>query len=196
MSCLERSTDEQEAAGDILMVTARNFSNYTLAAGTLMAAGFVAVQAYYARSSYVEGEETRFLERKLDICFDNFDAAANLDAALRQAVPGMKTEEVWPPQVVIMTPEKFAALQRQVAPMLDKLEAGFTKAQVLGGLDKYRAYLAQQLQGLSKRLYDINPADMTPETEENKVVLSQLSEFVGGQYLVFTGCRLVAEGEA
>ena len=49
------------------MVTATNFSNYTLAAGTLLAAGFVAVQAYYARSSYVEGEATRFLERKLDI---------------------------------------------------------------------------------------------------------------------------------
>ena len=58
------------------MVTAANFSNYTLAAGTLVAALFVAVQAYYARSSYVEGEATRFLERKLDICFENFDAAA------------------------------------------------------------------------------------------------------------------------
>jgi len=178
------------------MVTATNFSNYTLAAGTLLAAAFVAVQAYYARSSYVEGEATRFLERKLDICFENFDAAAKLDATLRNVVPGMRAQDVWPPMIAIETQRDLVRLQDTVAPMLDKLEAGFTKAQVLGGLDKYRAYLAQQLSGLSKRLYDINPGDMTAQIEENNAVLKQLSEFVGGQYSVFTGCRLIARGEA
>ena len=178
------------------MVTATNFSNYTLAAGTLLAAGFVAVQAYYARSSYVEGEATRFLERKLDICFENFDSAARLDAALRATVPAMQTQDVWPPQVVAETPEELRDIQREIVPLLDELSAGFTKAEVLGQPDKFRAYLAQQLNGLSKRLNDLNPNDMTAQTEEKTAVLKLLSEFVGGQYSVFTGCRLIAEGKA
>ena len=71
-------------------------SNFMLAGGTLLAAIFVAIQAYYARSSYVEADATRFLERKLDICFENFDDAARLDAMLRVTVPNMADQDVWP----------------------------------------------------------------------------------------------------
>lgn len=178
------------------MADAQAISNYTLAAGTLLAASFVAVQAWYARSSYVEAEATKFLERELDICFENFDAAARLDAALRQAVPAMQGSEAWPPKVTLATPADLAVLKRDVVPMLDRLDAGLTKAQVLGGLDKYRAYLAQQMRGLSKRILDIAPDRIGPEHDETSQTLARLSDFVGAQYSVFTGCRLIAEGDA
>ena len=71
---------------------ARDASTIVLAASTLVAALFVAVQAWYARTSFVEASETRFLERKLDICFENFDAAAQLDIELRAAVPEMAAQ--------------------------------------------------------------------------------------------------------
>ncbi len=171
-------------------------SNYVLAGGTLLAASFVAVQAYYARSSFVEGEATRFLERKLDLCFENFDDAARLDAALRLAVPGMAMQRTWPPRVVVETGAKLAAVQSDVVPALDALEAGLTKARVLGGLDKYRAYLAQQVRGLSKQVMDLTPAALGPENETTTAIFARLSDFLGAQYSVFTGCRLVAEGKA
>ncbi|MDJ0825939.1 MAG: hypothetical protein QNJ16_10595 [Rhodobacter sp.] len=176
-------------------MTGATASNFILAGGTLLAALFVAIQAFYARSSYVEAEASKFLERKLDICFQNFDDAARLDAALRLAVPGMATQDTWPPKVVVETPEALAALQREVVPMLDALDAGLTKATVLDQLDKYRAYLAQQIRGLSKRLLDLTPAQLGPENEQTKATLAVLSDFLGAQYSVFTGCRLIAEGK-
>ncbi|WP_323763406.1 hypothetical protein [Marinovum sp.] len=175
---------------------ARDPSTTVLAASTLVAALFVAVQAWYARTSFVEASETRFLERKLDICFDNFDDAAELDRVLRAAVPEMLTQEVWPPQVAVETPERLALFHREVVPKLDALDAGLTKASVLESLDKYRAYLAQKLRGLSKRLRDVSPGDLSPENTDTQAVFAALSEFLGGQYQVLTGCRLVAEGKA
>ncbi len=175
---------------------ARGSGNYLLAAATLLAALFVAVQAWYARTSFVEASATRLLEKKLDICFDNFDAAAELDAALRLAVPEMMLQETWPPKVVIEDAARLATLQRDVVPKLNALESGLTKASVLGPLDKYRSYLTQQVRGLSKRLMDLRPEQLGPENEETKAVSALLSDFLEAQYSVFTGCRLVAEGEA
>lgn len=170
-------------------------STFVLAASTFLAAAFVAVQAWYARTSYVEGEANRILERKLDICFENFDAAARIDAALRQSVPGMTGDEAeWPPKVRVTSAEVLATVQREIVPHLDQLEAGLTKAQVLGGLDKYRDYLEQQLRGLSKRVLDLNPAKLAEA--DSRAVFDKLSEFIGAQYAVFTGCRQVAEGRA
>lgn len=171
-------------------------STIVLAGSTFLAAAFVAVQAFYARTSYVEGEATRFLERKLDICFDNFDAAARIDAALRQTMPGMTAPDAWPPKIRVENPEVLARVKTEIVPLLDRLEAGLTKAQVLGGLDKYRAYLGQQLRGLSKQLLDMNPATLAPGNTANAAVFNKLSEFIGAQYAVFTGCRLVAEGKS
>ena len=170
-------------------------SNYILAAGTIVAAAFVAVQAYYARSSYVENEATRFLERRLDICFENFDAAARLDASLRLAVPGMASQTVWPPLVRVENATELAALKREAVPKLDALEAGLTKARVLEGLDKHRAFLAQQARGLSKAILDLTPDQLAPDNAGTKATLSRLSDFLGAQYSVFTGCRLIAEGK-
>ena len=177
------------------MISSANASNYILAGGTMLAAIFVAVQAWYARSTFLEGEATRVLERKLDHCFDNFDQAAQLDSALRLASPGMDMQETWPPMVVVKTPQKLAAIQSDVVPKIDALESGLTKASVLGGLDKYRDYLAQQVRGLSKQLLDLNPAQFDPENDETKAVFAKLSDFLGAQYSVFTGCRLIAEGK-
>ena len=177
------------------MITGPNASNYILAGGTMLAAIFVAVQAWYARSTFLEGEATRVLERKLDHCFDNFDQAAQLDSALRLASPGMDMQETWPPMVVVKTPQQLAKIQSAVVPKVDALESGLTKASVLGGLDKYRDYLAQQVRGLSKQLLDLNPAQFDPENAETKAVFAKLSDFLGAQYSVFTGCRLIAEGK-
>lgn len=174
----------------------RDAPTLVLAGSTLVAALFVAVQAWYARTSFVEASATRFLERKLDICFENFDAAAQLDVALRSALPEMAAQEDWPPRLEVTTPARLALLQREVVPRLDALDAGLTKASVLESLDKYRAYLAQQVRGLSKRLLDISPADLSRETKDTHAVFAALSEFLGGQYQVLTGCRLVAEGKA
>lgn len=176
--------------------TPRDPSTIVLAASTLVAALFVAVQAFYARTSFVEASETRFLERKLDICFENFDAAAALDSELRQAVPEMTTQTDWPPKLVLNSPKRLAVFHRNVVPKLDALEAGLTKASVLENLDKYRAYLAQKIRGLSKGLMDVKPSDLTPDNTDTQAVLAALSEFLGAQYQVLTGCRLVAEGKA
>lgn len=170
--------------------------NYLLAIGTIVAALFVAVQAWYARIAYVETSQTRFLERALDICFDNFDQAARLDAALRYDLPDMAVTEGWPPKIAVTQGADLERLQRAVIPHLDALEAGLTKASVLGPLDKFRAYLAQQSRGLSKRLLDIRPEGLSPQTEDTRAAFAALSDFFGAQYSVFTGCRLVAEGKA
>lgn len=172
-------------------------STFVLATSTFLAATFVAVQAFYARTSYVEGEATRLIERKLDICFDNFDAAARIDAALRQSVPGMAAGQAeWPPKIRVTTPEVLMTVKREIVPLVDRLEAGLTKARVLGGLDKYRAYLNQRLRGLSKQILDLSPASLGDDNPETKAVFDKLSEFIGAQYAVFTGCRLVAEGKS
>jgi hypothetical protein len=177
------------------MITNANASNYILAGGTLLAAIFVAVQAWYARSTFLEGEATRVLERKLDLCFDNFDQAAQLDSALRVATPDMDMQEKWPPMVKVETRQQLELIHSSVVPKVDALESGLTKASVLGGLDKYRDYLAQQVRGLSKQLLDVSPTRLDPENEETKAVFARLSEFLGAQYSVFTGCRLIAEGK-
>jgi len=174
----------------------RNPSNHLLAGATLLAAMFVAVQAWYARSSFVEGEASRRIERKLDICFDNFDAAARLDSALRKAVPAMQAQEIWPPKIVIEDGKQLIEVKRVIVPLLDQLDSGLTKASVLGGLDKYRGYLAQQMQGLSKQLNDTKPMQIVENDEATLLMLNRLSEFVGAQYSVFTGCRLIAKGDA
>ena len=177
------------------MAASPHMSNYILAGGTLLAALFVAIQAFYARTSYVEASQTRFLEKKLDICFENFDAAAALDASLRVAAPEMMMQEVWPPRVEVKDAERLAAVQLRVVPRLDALQAGLTKASVLGDLDKYRAYLAQQLRGLSKRVLDVSPVQVADQSDDTKAVFAALSDFIGAQYSVFTGCRLIAEGK-
>lgn len=173
-------------------------ANMLLAGSTLIAALFVAVQAWYARVAYVEQSESRLLQEKLDLCFENFDAAAALDMSLRQAAPGLDSQDAWPPQIMVSDPQALAELQQTVVPHLNALESGLFKASILGPLDKYRAYLAQKLNGLSKRLLDIVPARIgeTKMNTEINAVFATLSEFLGAQYSVFTGCRLVAEGKA
>ncbi|MFC3615735.1 hypothetical protein ACFORG_18425 [Lutimaribacter marinistellae] len=185
--------------GEGVVVTHRaGGSNLLLAGSTMVAAIFVAVQAWYARVAFVEASETRLLEKKLDICFENFDAAAKLDAALRGVTTDAMLEEQWPPQIVLEDAGTLRALQGTVVPRLNSLESGLAKASILGALDKHRAYLAQQLQGLSKRLLDVVPArsGQTEMDSEIGAVMSTLSEFLGAQYSVFAGCRLVAEGKA
>ncbi|MDJ0626932.1 MAG: hypothetical protein QNJ44_01630 [Rhodobacter sp.] len=178
------------------MINSPHFSNYLLAIGTLVAALFVAVQAWYARTTFVQSSETRFLEKKLEICFENFDAAAQLDTALRSSVPAMMDQEIWPPRVEIADAEQLDRIQRDVVPKIDYLEAGLTKASVLGPLDKFRGYLAQRVRGLSKGLLDLTPNDLGEGNATTAAVLAALSEFLGAQYQVFTGCRLLAEGKA
>ncbi|MEM9549889.1 MAG: hypothetical protein AAGA05_01870 [Pseudomonadota bacterium] len=175
----------------------RNLTGAILAASTLVAALFVAVQAWYARVQFVEASETRLLEKKLDLCFENFDSAAALDAALRAASAGASLDD-WPPRVVIQEAAQLRAVQRDVVPRLNALESGLAKASILGDLDKHRAYLAQELRGLSKRLLDIVPARIGQDKMDQEIdaVFKTLSEFLGAQYSVFTGCRLVAEGKA
>ena len=169
-------------------------SNRLLAAGTLLAALFVAVQAWYARTAYLDAAATRAVEARLDICFENFDAAAELDSALRFVIPGMMEQQDWPPKVVIDSPALLVAMQRSVAPKLDTLEAGLTKASVLGDLDKYRAFLAQQVRGLSKALLDLPPGSVAENSPAIAEVEARLGDLLGAQYLVFTGCRGLAEG--
>lgn len=170
----------------------------TLAFSTLLATLFVAIQAWYARVAFVEASETRFLEDKLEICFESFDAAAQLDAELRRAVPSMQDQDTWPPRIVIKDAETLTRLQYDVVPRLNALQSGLIKASILGDLDKHRAYLVQELDGLSKRLLDLVPSRLGEEKmdTETDAVMAVLSDFLGAQYSVLTGCRLVAEGKA
>ena len=168
-----------------------------VAISTLLATIFVAAQAWYARVAFVEASRTRLLEKKLDMCFQNFDQAVALDMALRNAAPGEGIDEVWPPRVVVEDAERLLALKREVVPRLDEFEAGLAKATILGPLDKHRSYLAQKLRGLSKSLSDVSPARIGQAGTDEEVarIMRDLSEFLGGQYSVFTGCRMTALGE-
>lgn len=171
--------------------------NSLLAISTLVAALFVAVQAWYARVAFVEASRTRLLEDKLDLCFENFDAAVDLDTTLRAVAPksGLDT---WPPQVVVRDAETLAEVQLQVVSKLNALEASLSKASILGQLDKHREYLADHVRGLSKRLLDVVPSRVGEQKMDAEVdlIFRHLSEFFGGQYMVFTGCRMVADGTA
>jgi hypothetical protein len=169
-----------------------------LALSTLVAALFVAVQAWYARVAFVETERTRLLEKKLDICFQNFDAAVALDGALRDLSPGFGMHEVWPPKVDVMNAPELVEIQIRVVPMLNAFQSSLAKASILGPLDRFREYLSGEVEGLSGDLQNLSPALLgTPEgTVEIDAVLGRLAEFFGAQYSVFEGCRLVAGGEA
>lgn len=180
------------------MLRSSRTATLIFALSTVLATAFVAVQAWYARVAVVEAAQTRLLEDKLAICFDAFDAAAALDATLRQAVPGMVLDQSWPPKITIRDAETLKNLQYDVVPRLNDLQSGLIKASILGDLDKHRAYLVQELNGLPKQLLDLVPTrlgeqKMLSETDE---VMATLSEFLGAQYSVLTGCRLVAEGKA
>lgn len=169
-----------------------------LASSTLVAALFVAVQAWYARVAYVETERTRLLEKKLDICFQNFDAAVALDAALRGVSPGFGMHEVWPPKVDVMNAGELVLIQEEVVVALNGLHSGLAKASILGPLDRFRGYLSGEIDGLSADLQNLSPALLTSDDGVAQVdeVLNRLSEFFGAQYPVFEGCRLVASGDA
>lgn len=176
---------------------AGRYSAIVIALSTLAAALFVAVQAWYARVAYVEMERTRLLEKKLEVCFQNFDAAVELDATLRDLAPGFGKNEVWPPRIGAMSATDIAEIQARVVPLLNGLQSGLAKASILGPLDKFRVYLTGQADGLSAELLDLSPAQIaTPEGQsEVDAVLKRLSEFFGAQYSVFEGCRSVAAGE-
>lgn len=173
-------------------------STTILAVSTLVAALFVAVQAWYARVAFVEASRTRLLEQKLDLCFQSFDAAAGLDRELRGLSPGFGADEVWPPEVIVMDAPQLVEIQERIVPRLDQLQTAIGKASILGPLDRFREYLYGKLDGLSRDLLMSSPAQLG--TEEGRadlaIVLDTLSEFFGAQYSVFEGCRLVAEGEA
>jgi len=173
-------------------------SGALLARSTLIAALFVAVQTWYALVQFVEASETRLMEKKLDLCFENFDAAAVLDAALRSASNDMGIEYTRPTRIQIETASQMRQFQTEVVPKLNTLESGLAEASILGDSDKYGAYLAQQLTGLSKRFLDIVPAQVGTDKMADDItsVFKTLSEFLGSQYLVFTGCRMVAEETA
>lgn len=168
-----------------------------IALSTLVAALFVAVQAWYARVAYVETERTRLLEKKLDICFQNFDAAVALDGALRELSPGFGMTEAWPPKVDVMNVGELVLIQERIVPMLNGFESSLAKASILGPLDRFRQYLSGEMEGLSGDLQNLSPAQLLDEagTEEVDVVLERLSEFFAAQYSVFEGCRLVADGK-
>jgi hypothetical protein len=189
----------QATRGDgALMETSGRGVGIVLAISTLVAALFVAVQAWYARVAFVETERTRLLEKKLDICFQNFDAAVALDGALRALSPGFGMNEVWPPKVEAMDAPKLVAIQDEVVPMLNGFQSSLAKASILGPLDRFRTYLSDQVEGLSADLQDLSPAQLAEPTGQAEVdaVLDRLSEFFGAQYSVFEGCRLVAGGDA
>ena len=172
-------------------------SNLILAISTLVAALFVAVQAWYARVAFVEASETRLLEKKLDVCFENFDAAVLLDSELRALTPGIGTDETWPPKVDVMNGQELVRIQVHVVPVLNKLESSLAKASILGPLDRFREYLSGELEGLSQRLVMASPARLGYEEYDAELtgIFDDLSEFLGAQYSVFEGCRMVAKGE-
>lgn len=174
-----------------------NLSNLILSLSTLVATVFVALQAWYARVQLVDASETRLLERKLDVCFDAFDSAVALDAALRAQSSGRGTDTEWPPRIAIQTGPELVAFQIAVIPHMDQLEADLTKAGVLSPLDRFRLYLLGEIKGLSARLSQISPARMGEvETDtELEAIFDALSNFLSAQYAVLEGCRLVAKGD-
>lgn len=172
-------------------------SNLVLALSTLVAAIFVGAQAWVARVAFVEGTETRFLEKKLDICFENFEAAISLDAELRALTPGSGEDEEWPPQVSVMDAGTLVDIQERVVPLINRFELSLAKATILGEPDRFRAFLADQADGLSQRLLMVSPSRLgnAESDAELSEIFDDLSDFLGAQYTVFEGCRLVAAGE-
>ena len=172
-------------------------SNLILALSTLFATVFVALQAWYARGELVAVNETRLLERKLDVCFEAFDQAVMLDSALRAQTSGRGVDLDWPPRISVMDARHLADLQAAVIPHLDQLEASLTKAAVLGDLDRFRQFLLGEIDGLSARLSLVSPARLGQEQTDDEVaaIFDALSEFLSAQYGVLEGCRLVAKGE-
>ena len=170
----------------------------TLALSTFVAALFVAVQAWYARVAYVEAERNRLLEKKLEICFENFDAAVDLDAVLRELAPGIGMSEVWPPRIESLTAPQLFEIQSRVIPMLNRLQSSLAKASILGMDDRFRIYLSGQLDGLNADLQNLSPAQVeAPDgAQEVEATLKRLSEFFNAQHSVFEGCRLIASGDA
>lgn len=172
-------------------------SNTILAISTLIAALFVAMQAWYARGAFVEASRTRLLEQKLELCFQSFDAAVALDGELRDLAPGFGIDEVWPPEVTAMDAPKLVEIQERIVPKLNLLHTTISKASVLGSLDRFRSYLLGELDGLSEELLMASPSQLRTEEGREQLddVLNDLGEFFGAQYPVFEGCRLVAQGE-
>lgn len=174
----------------------RTAGQIVLVFSTLLAAIFVAVQAFYARTALVNAQSNRLLESRVAACFDNFDAAVALDSELRLLAPGANSEANWPPMLVIASPDQVLALQRRVLPLLDALEASLVKASILGPLDRYRAYLSGRINGLGPRLLMLDPQSIAaPQMHGEAVaVLARLSDFLGAQYQISEGCRTIAGG--
>ena len=162
-------------------------SNVILALSTLVAAIFVAVQAWYARVAFVEEMEARFREKQLELCFESFDAAAALDAELRIFSVGNE----WPPRVTSMSEVDFRRIQRDIVPRLNTLEASLAKAALHAPLDKFRGFLFDRLEGISERISSVSYQGMANEVDsaEFEVIIGSLDDFLGAQYPVFEGCR-------
>lgn len=170
-------------------------ATFWIALSTVAAAVFVAIQAWYARVQVVEASSTRLLEKELDICFESFDAAAALDTELKALARQGMHKETWPPSVMAASAGELLKFQRTVPQLLVGLETGLMKADVLGGLDKNRSYLLQHISGLGEQLSSLNPslANQAEPDPEVKGVFASLSEFIGAQYLVYEGCKTVAQ---
>jgi hypothetical protein len=168
--------------------------NLWVAASTLIAAAFVAVQAWYARVAFVEASASRLLENKLDACFDSYDAAAALDAELRAVSGDPDDPERWPPTVVPQSRAQALVVQDRVVPAVERLDALLMKSSILGPLGTERAYLLQNVTGLGERLRAIDPGRVVRNTQDGEVLsaFASLSELIGAQHLVLLGCRDVA----
>ena len=161
--------------------------NVILALSTLVAAIFVAVQAWYARVAFVEEMDARFREKQLELCFDAFDAAATLDAELRLFTTG----DEWPPKVESIGELEFRRIQQEVVPKLNALEASLAKAALHAPLDKFRGFLFERLEGISERISSVTYQSMSDSSgaAEFEEVIASLNDFLGAQYPVFEGCR-------
>ncbi|MGB0658901.1 MAG: hypothetical protein ACPGNV_01890 [Mangrovicoccus sp.] len=169
--------------------------NFWVAASTLLAALFVAVQAWYARVAFVEASSTRLLQARLDACFDNYDAASALDAELRSISGDPDAPEAWPARVVPLSPAQGVVVHNQILPAVERLEASLMKSSILGPLGKERDYLLQHISGLGQRIRLIPPSQITRQSENSdlRAVFASLSEFIGAQHLILLGCRKVTE---
>lgn len=170
-------------------------TNFWVAFSTLLAAIFVALQTWYARVAFVDASETRLLQTRLDTCFENFDAATRLDQELRELAREGAHPEVWPPMIMADTETELRRYQERVPPLLASLENGLMKASIFGALDAPRSYLSQHIAGLGERLVTLDPAAAArPEAQAQvRSLFATLSEFIGAQYLVFEGCKTVAQ---
>ncbi|RYH12356.1 hypothetical protein [Tropicimonas sp. IMCC6043] len=170
-------------------------ATFWIAVSTVAAAIFVAIQAWYARVQVVEAANTRLLERELDFCLETFDEAEALDAELKSLAREGMHPEIWPPKAMASSAAELLEYQRRVPPLLGALENGLMKGAILRPLDDHRAYLAQQIEGLGEALASLNPvlADKAEPNAQVTNVFTALSEFIGAQYLVFEGCKTVAQ---